>query len=243
MEAYPSSRDLFGSEDAVSLDGLGGGDVRGEHCYYVASKNIKGKGEVVFVVRSDGVLLHVTKQEGNIYHFSDGSIVRDLCVPHFRSWSDDSILKFVDGNETAKPLAELYNQARTILKKMIFIDENNLGLLAVVAISSFFVSMAKATPFIHFRAPEPNTGKTHAMMSLLKLCFNSSKGEETAVFGKASQSSIFRSLAQSRGVVAFDDLEVINNTKSTPLRVGMLVGYKKQSAIQTLMERGKRSFR
>lgn len=232
------SLELFESESTLSLDDLGCGDIRGPFCYYVFSRSTRDKGVIPFVLRSDGKLVHVTETTMDESTLSSGEVVRNLCVPQFRSWSDASIRDFIHKDYEVTPFPELYQKVKAVLRKSIFLDEVNLSILATAAIGSYFINLAKAAPMISLRGNH-GSGKSHCASVVLRLGFNGSQGESVAAFGKASQSSIFRSIASSRNIMAFDDIEVINSSKSTPLRVGMLVSYKRATAIQTLTERGK----
>ncbi|HET9236130.1 MAG TPA: hypothetical protein VFO10_02695 [Oligoflexus sp.] len=237
MKDSMESMDLLDSRESSILQDVGCGTIHQGHAYYVFQRNTE-KGTTTFLLRSDRQLVHVVSRTKDDFHMSDGSTIRRLAIPTFRSWSDESIRRFVKRESVAKTFPVLFQHAKSILGRLVYADESAIDLMAAFAILSFFTRQFHALPYLHLTG-NAGSGKSAGAVAILKLSFNGSSGELVASFGKASSSAIFRSIADNRGTVVLDDHELISDSKPSPLRQGLLVAYKAASALQVLTIRGK----
>ena len=200
------------------------------------------------ILRSDGQQLTVEEmpapkgadQHAPVLRLSspDGTLLSKRPEPNpYLTWRWESIKKWLDGHlEGKKPrspnLAKLIWKVHGHLRSNVWLPfEDDYMLLTTSIVVSYCQAIFDAVPLFLLTGP-PGTGKSEAFKAGRWLGANAEK-----MLGQSSAATLTRYVDQCRGLVLFDDLESIADTRDgafSDLIQVIKLSYKKDTAVRII---------
>ena len=237
----------FGSYTYKPID-INGAYVRG-HLYYPAQiwtivpdekTGLAAEELQNIVVRSDGTRHHAiyahalpgTPLNKRVLKLTDGTpIKKEPVASDKHSWTYDSIQAYLNGTARVRPLQEILREILQVLTRAIWLPypEDYIALLFAVP-ATYVQEIFESVPYVLMVGP-PGTGKTQAGIIMSNVCANG------RMVGQISAATACRLIDETRGFVAFDDLEGIAERESKDVVAseflqGLKVSYTKSSAVK-----------
>lgn len=150
-------------------------------------------------------------------------------------WSLPAIMDFLEGHSMEICPWQLYHRLEKLYYHRIwFAEMGNYLVFALYTMLSYVYPVFDAVPYIHLTGLA-GSGKTHAARILASLAFNGH------IEVDPTESSLFRTIEATRGLVVLDDQEtgVINRKYSeNPFMTILKVGYKRGGLVTRMDRRG-----
>jgi len=170
---------------------------------------------ITIVIRSDKKLLryHALPSTHNnncpIYTLNDGTVIDGPPrTPAYSSWSFDSINAWINGDFKPRKIDFILKDIKKSLQSRVWLPNiEDFDVLSLIVVITYIQDAFEAVPLILMEGA-PGSGKTEMTEAMTRLSANG------VIISESSGATISRTIEETRGFIAIDDLEKIARNKS-----------------------------
>lgn len=168
----------------------------------------------------------------------DTLIIREPEASEHQTWSFESISRYLAGHDCHVGLSELLFQVRGHLASTVWLPRaEDYTLLSLVAAASYCMTVFDSVPLVLLTG-DKGTGKSELTNALIDVSANAK------MVGQGSAAAIARTIDQTRGLLAFDDMDHLGgnrkgDTAAEQLRQQLKQSYSQKSSSKVVFDGAK----